>query len=78
MCLGEIKHWLGVFGAGAVTFRKSILAWVTGSLGLYGIFSIMLTASKRLDKKQQEKYGGQEAFDEWAGQVSSSLVPLIK
>ena len=71
-------HWLGVFGAGAVSFGKSIPAWLTSSLGLYGIVSIMLMASKRLDKKQQEKYSGQEAFDEWAGQVSSSLVPFFK
>ncbi|EJK71841.1 hypothetical protein THAOC_06678 [Thalassiosira oceanica] len=76
--LGEIMHWLGVFGAGAISFKKSALAWLTGSFGLYGIISIMLMASKRLDEKQQEKYSGQETFDEWAGQVSSSLVPLVK
>eukprot|EP00569_Conticribra_weissflogii_P003237 CAMPEP_0171345448 /NCGR_PEP_ID=MMETSP0878-20121228/21605_1 /TAXON_ID=67004 /ORGANISM="Thalassiosira weissflogii, Strain CCMP1336" /LENGTH=294 /DNA_ID=CAMNT_0011848851 /DNA_START=238 /DNA_END=1125 /DNA_ORIENTATION=- len=75
---GEILFWLGLFGAGSVSFGKSVVAWVCGSLGLWGILSIMLGASYRLDKKQNEKYVGQVAFEEWKKEVNSSVIPLIK
>jgi len=76
--LGEILHWSGLFAAGSVSFSKSITAWVSGSLGLMGILSIMFGASAGLDKKQAKKYEGQSAYDEWKGKVTSSVIPLIK
>ena len=54
------------------------MAWVSGSLGLMGILSIMFMASAGLDKKQEEKYAGQVKYDAWKGKVSSSVIPLIK
>ncbi|KAL7533530.1 hypothetical protein ACHAXR_005292 [Thalassiosira sp. AJA248-18] len=75
---GEILHWVGLFGAGSVSFGNSIVAWVSGCLGLSGILSIMFMASAGLDKKQSEKYGGQPAFEEWKGKVTSSVIPLVK
>ena len=75
---GEILHWVGLFGAGSVSFGKSAVAWVSGSLGLMGILSIMFMASAGLDKKQEEKYAGQVKYDAWKGKVSSSVIPLIK
>jgi steroid 5-alpha reductase family enzyme len=76
--LGEILFWVGLFGAGSVSFGKSIVAWVGSVLGLSGILSIMLGASARLDKKQEEKYGGQASYDEWKKGVSYSVLPLLK
>jgi steroid 5-alpha reductase family enzyme len=76
--LGEILHWVGIFGAGSVTFGKSIVPWASGVLGLWGILTIMLGASSRLDTKQAEKYGGQPAYDDWKKKVTSSVIPLIK
>eukprot|EP00579_Thalassiosira_antarctica_P005080 CAMPEP_0201884026 /NCGR_PEP_ID=MMETSP0902-20130614/16367_1 /ASSEMBLY_ACC=CAM_ASM_000551 /TAXON_ID=420261 /ORGANISM="Thalassiosira antarctica, Strain CCMP982" /LENGTH=340 /DNA_ID=CAMNT_0048412913 /DNA_START=42 /DNA_END=1064 /DNA_ORIENTATION=+ len=76
--LGEILHWFGLFGAGSVSFGKSIAGWTCGGLGLFGILSIMMGASSRLDTKQSEKYGGQPAYDEWKGKVTSSVIPFIK
>ena len=74
---GEILHWFGLFGAGSVSFGKSVVAWACGALGLWGILSIMIGASSRLDAKQSEKYGGQPAYEEWKGSVKSSVIPFI-
>ena len=75
--LGEILVWIGLFVAGSVSFGKSILSWAVGALGLWGILSIMFGASSRLDKKQAEKYAGQDAYTEWKKKVPYSLVPLV-
>lgn len=76
--LGEILHWVGLFGAGSVSFKKSITAWVCGGLGLWGILSIMFGASSRLDKKQSEKYGGQKGYEDWKVKVKSSVIPGLE
>ena len=76
--LGEIMHWTGIFGAGAVVFGKDIAAWLASGLGLLGILSIMFGASARLDKKQAQKYEGQPKYDEWKKEVTSSVIPFIK
>jgi steroid 5-alpha reductase family enzyme len=76
--LGEILFWVGLFGAGSVSFQKSIVAWLCGSLGLASILSIMFGASGRLDTKQQEKYGGQRKYEEWKDSVKYSVIPFFK
>mmetsp|Transcript_14022 Transcript_14022/g.21019 ORF Transcript_14022/g.21019 Transcript_14022/m.21019 type:complete len:345 (+) Transcript_14022:69-1103(+) len=76
--LGEILFWVGLFGAGSVSFGKSIVAWLCGSLGLAAILSIMLGSSGRLDTKQQEKYGGQPKYEEWKDAVKYSVIPFFK
>jgi len=76
--LGEILFWAGLFGAGSVSFGKSIVPWACGGLGLWGILSIMLGASAGLDKKQAEKYGEQPDYVEWKRKVSSSVIPFFK
>jgi steroid 5-alpha reductase family enzyme len=75
--LGEILVWIGVFAGGSVSFGKSIVAWICGALGLWGILGIMFNASSRLDKKQEEKYGKQNAYIEWKKQVSFPIVPFV-
>eukprot|EP00985_Skeletonema_marinoi_P019679 scaffold11388_cov185-Skeletonema_marinoi.AAC.6 len=76
--LGEILFWVGLFGAGSVSFGKSIVAWLCGSLGLAAILSIMLGSSGRLDTKQQEKYGGQPKYEEWKDAAKYSVIPFFK
>ncbi|KAL7545282.1 hypothetical protein ACHAWF_008628 [Thalassiosira exigua] len=76
--LGEILHWVGLFGAGSVTFGKSIVAWVCSCLGIWGIVRLMLGSSKGLDKKQSDKYKGQPAYEDWTTQVTSSVIPFVK
>lgn len=74
---GEVLFWFGLFVGGAPTFGKSILAWISSALGLYGIFGIMSSASKRLHGKQVEKYKGQAKYDEWAQNVKGTLIPFL-
>lgn len=76
--LGEILHWVGIFGTGCVSFEKSVVAWSCGVVGLWGILSIMFGASSRLDKTQSKRYAGQPPYEEWKGQVKSSVIPLFK
>lgn len=75
--LGEIMFWTGMVVGGAPSFGKSITAWVCSLLGLYGIVGIMRNATSRLDKKQQEKYKGQDAYDLWTQKVKAPLVPFV-
>lgn len=78
--LGEILHWIGLFGVGSVSSfgTFSPVAWISGVLGLYGILNIMFGASKRLDTKQTEMYSGQSVFEEWKTKVTWSLIPFVK
>lgn len=63
--LGEIVFWSGVLVSGAPAFGKSPIAWICSSLGFVGIYKIMIGATDRLDKKQEEKYAGQPLYDDW-------------
>jgi len=73
--LGELIWWFGLAMAGAPSYGKDPIPWVCSILGLYGIYGIMSGATKRLDGKQQEKYGGQENYDAYRNEVPASLWP---
>jgi steroid 5-alpha reductase family enzyme len=75
--LGEILFWTGVFVGGAPSFGKSIAAWVSSILGLFGILSIMSKATKGLEKRQSDKYNGESKYDEWKEEVKYSLIPFV-
>ena len=62
---GEVLFWFGLFVAGVPSFGSQPIPWVAGGLGLWGIYGIMSGATKRLDGKQAEKYGGQPVYDAW-------------
>ena len=70
-------HWIGYFCAGMTYFGTSIFAWSCGMVGLYGILSIMVGASSRLERDQEERYGGTREYVEWRGRVRWSLVPFV-
>lgn len=74
---GELLFWFGLLVGGAFTFRKNATAWICSTLGMIGISFIMFSASKRLDKKQLDTYGGQKEYDEYRARVRGSLFPFV-
>ncbi|KAL3935049.1 MAG: hypothetical protein SGBAC_009361 [Bacillariaceae sp.] len=76
--LGEMLFWVGLFVGGVGSFGKSIPAWLGSSFGLAGILSIMLKAASGLEKRQSEKYGGQERYDTWKSKAKYALIPFIQ
>ena len=75
--LGEILFWVGLFVGGAPSFGKHAVAWICSGLGLMGILSIMLKATSGLEKRQSEKYTGQEKYDTWKSKVKYPLFPFV-
>ncbi len=87
----EIVFWIGVLVSGlpamvspSVLTIGSAVAALCSLMGTFGILSVMLMATKRLEGKQDEKYGGQIPFEEWKTKTSklfptkvSSIVPMI-
>mmetsp|Transcript_21728 Transcript_21728/g.47374 ORF Transcript_21728/g.47374 Transcript_21728/m.47374 type:complete len:325 (+) Transcript_21728:42-1016(+) len=74
---GEVLFWFGLLVGGAFTFRKNATAWICSTLGMIGISFVMFSASKRLDKKQLDTYGGQKEYDEYRARVRGSLIPFV-
>lgn len=70
---GEVLFWFGLFLGGLPHYGTSLLAWATSGLGFYGIYGVMSSATKRLDNKQLEKYGGQQSYDEWRAKTFAML-----
>jgi steroid 5-alpha reductase family enzyme len=62
---GEVLFWFGLFVAGLPSFGSQVIPYTAGGLGLWGIYGIMSGATKRLDGKQADKYGGQPVYDAW-------------
>lgn len=75
---GEVVFWFGVWLAGLPSFEKSVIAWLCSSAGLYGIISIMRGATKSLEKRHTEKYGGQPKYETWKKDVPAPLFPFVK
>ena len=81
--LGEILHWGGLFVAGlpAALSAGGGPAGVAGrlvpaALGWFGITSLMLRVTPRLDQRQAEKYGDQPGYAEYVASTSM-LVPKV-
>ena len=75
--LGEILFWTGMFLGGIPAFGKNVVAWLAGSIGLWGIVSIMTGATKRLDKKQADRYESELAYTTWRKKVKAPLFPFV-
>lgn len=75
---GEILFWLGLYIAGLPAIGGSYLGYVYSTLGHFGIVFIMVGATKRLEERHEENYGGQRAYEEWKAKVPAPLIPLIK
>jgi len=75
--LGEVLFWTGMFVGGVPSFGRNYVAWIGSTLGLAGIWAIMLNATKRLEGKQKESYGGQEAYENWTLRTRYPLLPFL-
>lgn len=75
--LGEILFWAGMFLGGIPAFGKNVVAWLAGSIGLWGIVSIMIGATKRLDEKQADRYESELAYTTWRKKVKAPLFPFV-
>ena len=69
---------MGLFVGGAEFASRggNAVAWTFSTLGLWGILSIMLGSTKRLEKKQEDMYGKQEKYEKWKQNVRWPLIPL--
>ncbi|KAL3916002.1 MAG: hypothetical protein SGILL_005377 [Bacillariaceae sp.] len=80
---GEVCFWLGIFVSGtpflasAGSMTNKVVGWLCSVLGVYGIVSLMSNASKRLDERQKESYGGQEAYDAYRSNVKAPIFPFV-
>jgi len=74
---GEILFWAGIFLGGLPAFGKNVVAWLAGSIGLWGIVSIMTGATKRLDEKQADRYESQISYKSWRKDVKAPLFPFV-
>jgi len=74
---GEVLFWFGQLTGGIPFLGKSVIGWGCSLVGFYGIYSIMTMATKRLDKRQQESYGGQSEYDEWRKSTKAPIFPSM-
>jgi steroid 5-alpha reductase family enzyme len=75
---GEIMFWIGVYITGIPSFyNNSIIAWICSTIGLYGIITIMIAATKRLEMKQYEKYKNQPKYENWKTNVRTTIIPYL-
>ena len=82
--MAEIMVWIGVFVGGLPALLNggqwssmgvgNAVALVSSVLGFSGIVQVMLGSTKRLETKQETKYGGQLPYEEWKAKTSK-LVP---
>ena len=82
--MAEIMVWIGVFVGGLPALLNggqwssmgvgNAVALVCSVLGFSGIVQVMLGSTKRLETKQETKYGGQLPYEEWKAKTSK-LVP---
>ena len=80
---GELVFWSGAFLAGvpavlaaSVPLYVRALRALCSGLGLAGIFFIMLSATKRLEARQADKYSASAGFDEYM-KNSNALLPKL-
>jgi steroid 5-alpha reductase family enzyme len=80
---GEIAFWAGsfvagapaIFAAGAPLYVRALRALCSG-LGLAGIVFIMLSATKRLEGRQADKWGSTAEYKQYLDS-SNSLFPKL-
>lgn len=79
----EILFWCSVLAAGLPSFfvgggltPATGVGLVCSVLGVFGILQVMLGATKRLEGKQDEKYGGQLPFEEWKAKTGALAPPV--
>jgi steroid 5-alpha reductase family enzyme len=72
---GEILVWTGNLVAGAAVLGNA-LAWALSGLGYACIILIMIGSARRLEIKQEERYGAESEYRRYAAAVPI-LLPLV-
>lgn len=73
--LGEIVFWLGQWLAGLAAYEHWV-HWLCSLTGLVCIVLIMMGSTKRLERKQEGRYGGDPAYRAYTRTVPV-LFPLV-
>jgi steroid 5-alpha reductase family enzyme len=73
--LGETIFWIGNFVCGAAAYL-SYLHWLSSGVGLLCITLVMVGSTKRLEKKQAERYGGDPEYQRYVQSVPV-LFPFV-
>lgn len=74
--LGEIIFWTGSFISGISSYSNHIEYWLIAIFGYICIVYIMFNSTKRLEKKQNERYGNDETYIKYSSKTPI-LIPLI-
>ena len=74
--LGEIIFWTGSFISGISTYSNHIEYWLISIFGYISIVYIMFNSTKRLEKKQNERYGSDETYIMYSSKTPI-LIPFI-
>lgn len=72
---GEILFWIGVFVSGVTAF-KTWGQWVMATVALIAIIYIMFNGAQRLEKRQNERYGNNKAYQEYVNKTPI-ILPLL-
>jgi steroid 5-alpha reductase family enzyme len=73
--LGEITFWIGVWISGLAAYA-GLWQWLMALIGVVCIVLIMLGSTKRLERKQSERYGDQLEFQRYT-QTVPILIPFV-
>lgn len=73
--LGEILFWTGNFIAGLAAYQYA-WHWLLAALGLVCIVLIMMGSTKRMEHKQDQRYGSQQSYREYVASVPV-LLPWV-
>lgn len=73
--LGEIIFWTGVFVSG-ITAYKTVGQWIVAVIAYIAIVYIMFNGAQRLEKRQMERYGDNEEYNNYANKTPI-IIPLL-
>ncbi len=73
--LGEIVFWTGVFVSG-INAYETVGQWITAIIAYICIVYIMFNGAQRLEKRQMERYGSNEEYNEYANKTPI-IIPLL-
>lgn len=73
--LGEMIFWTGVLVSG-VTALKTPGQWIIALLGYLGIVYIMFSGARRLEIRQNKRYGRRKAYKEYVAKTPI-LIPFV-
>lgn len=73
--LGEIIFWTGVFISGCTAYT-GVGQWIMAIVAYICIVYIMFNGAQRLEKRQMERYGNDEAYNTYADKTPI-IIPLL-